>query len=131
MLTKQQIFSAKVKTTEVATPEWGDGGSVYVRKLNGSQLGRVQELLELHGKASTNGKAMSDMELMAELCVIFVCTKDGKQVFAPAEVSKLLDGPFAPMDRCFDEGLAFNNLTEDSMAKVRSDVKKKRGVARG
>lgn len=126
MLTKQKLRAVQRKTKKVLTPGWGEDEFVYVIKLNGTQIERVQELIAKHGKqddAQSNGH-VSDMRLLAELCAVVTCNEDGSPWLEPKDVDDLLEGPWEPVEQCVEAGLAFNNLTDESMDKVRDNLKK-------
>lgn len=126
MLTKKRILDSKLKLRKVETPEWEDGEHVFVRILSGPQTEQVQSLLHERDKvekASPNGAA-SDMRHMANLCCIFVCDEAGRPVLDPKDASALFDRAFAPIQRCVDEGLAFNHMTEESRKELEEDLKK-------
>lgn len=111
----------KRKTLKVETPEWEDG--VYVAKLSGDQMQRVQDLLALHGKAGdpkANGH-MGDVRIIVELAVVFMCNAGGATVLAAEDVPRLLDEEFDVLSRVVDAGFAFNNMTDESMERVRKN----------
>lgn len=136
MITKKDIKVAKPKTRKIATPEWRDNGHVFIRKLSGVQVGVVQELIARHShdakdaSAKDNG-SMTDTRLLAELCIVLVCDADAEPLLEAKDVTALLEGPYAPIERCVMAGLDFNHLTEDSADSARENLKKTPGGAHG
>lgn len=121
----------KRKTLKVETPEWEDG--VYVAKLSGDQLQRVQDLLALHGKAGdpkANGH-MGDVRLMVELAVVFTCNEEGVSMLTEDDVPRLLKEEFDVFRRIVDEGFEFNNMAEESMERVAKNLPATSGAKHG
>jgi len=126
MLTKEKLKEAKRQVEKVETPGWGEGAFVYVVKLSGTLLDRVQELTEKHneeGDPKTNGKR-SDIRFLGEMCVALTSDADGKPWLTSDDVPTLLDQDWVTLEQCVEAGLAFNNMTDDSMDEVKEKLKK-------
>lgn len=121
----------KRKTRKVETPEWEDG--VYVAKLTGDQMQRVQDVLALHGKPGdpkANGH-MGDVRIIVELSVVFMCNEDGASVLTAEDVPRLMDEEFDVLSRVVDAGFAFNNMNEESMERVQKNLPATNGGKHG
>lgn len=133
MLTEQEILESPPKTLRVETPEWKEGGHVFVRILSGPQTELVQQLLAKRAKAeeeSSNG-AVNDMQHMSELCCIFVCDEAGAKVLEAEQAGALFQKAFVPIQRCVEEGLAFNHMTEESQKDLEESLKKTEAAGPG
>ena len=108
----------KRKVLKVDTPEWED--AVYVAKLAGDQMERVMDLVKAHDKTgdpSTNGR-ISDVRLVVELAVVFMCDHRGASVLDADAVPRLLGEDFSVVSRVVDAGFEFNNMTDAAMERV-------------
>ncbi len=119
---KQQ---SHVRVKKIETPEWGEGGYVYVRYLDASDARRIQEIVP----ASDNGKPDEAMALV-DWCVLGVCDKSGAPVFSAADIDSLLRAPLAVIQRCANAILKINGLTEEGESERKKSTGRSSAVVR-
>ena len=111
-----QIFGQKVKVQKLdMSGEWDGVGDVYVRKLDGVRLAKMQTDLENFGESgSTNGQIHPLP--MARIVVLLLCDADGASVFADEEAEQLASVlSFKALNEICNAGIDFNGVTEAAL----------------
>lgn len=125
-LTKHQILGAQdQRPAWVDTPEWGEGGGVYVRGLTAAERSIVMaEALRVEG-AQTNVdlSAFFRGDLLIRIVAMVAVDEDGKRIFAEADVADLGGKAPEPMDRIVAVALNRSGMTAQAMAEVDADLK--------
>jgi hypothetical protein len=116
-LTKDQILAVPPQLKEVEIPEWG--GSIFIRPVTLKEQAKLADLGVKFEKASTLDRMKN-----GTLCLIqwTVCDAEGQSLFAPDDVSKLLDKSASAFLRLQDEILALSGLTKESREELEKNL---------
>ena len=114
-LSREAILKAKPGDglQKVSTPEWGGKAShVYVRRIRASGYVTIQKLAtRLKGGVAAHDDAIASV---LAWCMITMCDAEGKALFKPTDVNKLMELEFAPLQRCFTAAMDVNGFSEDA-----------------
>jgi len=101
-LTRDQILGSEDrKTVEVKTPEWGDGASVFVRTLTGSQREELEAAI-----------ADQKTDMRARFVAAFASDSDGAPLFTMADVQAISAKSGVVLTRIVSAGLKLNSMRE-------------------
>ncbi len=113
-LSKEQILGTKDLVGDpVVVPEWG--GTVYVGRMSGRELDRIQKWLrDMEGEGASKN-AGSKIALLAGM---LICDEDGKRLFQESEVEALVEKSHSAMKRIMELALKVNGLTEEEASEL-------------
>lgn len=103
-------LSAERNTVEFAHPRL-NGQSLWIGELTGSERDEWETLL---AKKSKDGKVSDVGAVRSKLIQLALCEEDGKQVYAPDELSLINSLPSTFREELFDAAMQFNQLTKEA-----------------
>lgn len=114
-LTREQLLAVQDhKTTEVQTPEWGEGASVFVRSLTGAE----RDELEAENSAEAKDAEKEDRkprDLRARFCAWFICDAEGAPLFTLKDIDALTGKSGAVLSRILAKALELNAMREKDL----------------
>lgn len=126
MLTREQILQSQdLKIRKVLTPEWGEGGFVFVRSLTNDERDQWEATYMVMRSDPKNGTfsgfQFRKERMKVQLLVRTVCDEQGVLLFNSASDIETLAGKnAAPVNRCFDTACELSGFTKtdlDDLAK--------------
>lgn len=116
-LTRETAKKLKPRTKEIPVPELADNETVFVRKLSTEGLGTILASADSAIKKDDIPGVMKRMSLFAQR---FMCDEKGELLYGSTEKDLLAIRQSFPMEalvRVFSEGMAFNGLDDEAIAK--------------
>ena len=111
-LNAEALLASKDLTVElVKTPEWG--GDVYVRSMQGRELGVFSKLLK-----GTREVQEFPIEAVATVCALSLCDEKGTRLFPDHEKGQkqLSEKNASVLQRVFEVAMRLSSLTGDKSA---------------
>lgn len=116
-LSKQDIFSVKLKPEQLEIPEWG--GFIYIRPITLEEQGKLADLGAKYEKANNQARLKECTLSLIEWTVV---EEDGSPTFTHQEVAQLCKAQAAAILRIQENVLKISGLTEEARKNLEKNL---------